>query len=434
MSSSDKLQQVSDKCVCNTMSGRVSELKHQKIRKQKLYDEITSKFGKNNDVQACLFGLFKDKLDEQTDFNSLEAIVKKKLAKSKATPKNNSSEKPMFRQTLQSLHKHKTLDALPEKEENIWATIVKKDTERFYQEEKDRTARETDVKSKIKKELDKQVQEKQKKFIEELKFNQFYDSKVSEFTKTQESREMNFSTMLKNRLVKEKQMQDEFLKETQRKREEKLLSDKQYEKNLVNKIKQDIASEIQASKLKKMKERKNYLQIINENEEKRKKEIELKQKEQEEDVLCMKQYALMLERQEQDRINNARRIEDRFQKVTNVYAHSAIQHENSKRLQEDSDLYNNIMFQEAMDRVREEQEWKKKQEIQRKLKEEYENQIINRSSKLANEIKSEKEFANAFKKDYEDYKKYQEKRKRDEKELNLKYVDYLKGQMHQKMH
>lgn len=77
---------------------------------------------------------------------------------------------------------------------------------------------------------------------------------------------------------------------------------------------------------------------------------------------------------------------------------------------------------------------KKKQEIQRKLKEEYENQIINRSSKLANEIKSEKEFANAFKKDYEDYKKYQEKRKRDEKELNLKYVDYLKGQMHQKMH
>ena len=100
------------------------------------------------------------------------------------------------------------------------------------------------------------MQEKQKKFIEELKFNQFYDSKVSEFTKTQESREMNFSTMLKNRLVKEKQMQDEFLKETQRKREEKLLSDKQYEKNLVNKIKQDIASEIQASKLKKMKERK----------------------------------------------------------------------------------------------------------------------------------------------------------------------------------
>ena len=434
MSFSERLQQGGDICLCNMMKNRIDELKHRKTKKIQLYDKITHKFGKTSEVQKCMFAIFRDNLDEKFNLNTIETIVKNRLVKSKENPKNSPSEKPVLRKTLQSIHRHKTLDSIPEKEDNLWATIIKHETERFCQEAKDKTLREFEIKTKIKKELDKQVKDKQNKFIEELNNNRSYDSKVSEFTKIQEIKGINFSTMLKNRFLKEKQMQDEFLKETQKRQQEKLINDKNYEDSLVKKIKQDIASEIHGNSIKKMSERKIYLQIINENEEIRKKEIEMRKKEMEEDAICMKEYALMLEKQEQDRVNNARRIEDRFQKGTNVHAHSAVQHENGRRVQEDMDLYKSMRVKETNDKIREEQEWKKKQEIQRQLKEEYENQINIRNNKLANEKKNEIKIVNEFKKDYEDYKLQLEKRTRDEKNLNLMHAKYLKAQMHHKTH
>ena len=69
------------------MKNRIDELKHRKTRKIQLYDKITYTFGKTSEVQKCMFAIFRDNLDEKFNFNSIETIVKNRLARSKEDPK-----------------------------------------------------------------------------------------------------------------------------------------------------------------------------------------------------------------------------------------------------------------------------------------------------------------------------------------------------------
>ena len=76
--------------LCQTMRSRIDDINHKKLIKQKIYDEITSKYGKKEKIQKELLKLYQNGLDEHYDLRTIEKKIQKNLQITENTEKTRS--------------------------------------------------------------------------------------------------------------------------------------------------------------------------------------------------------------------------------------------------------------------------------------------------------------------------------------------------------
>lgn len=413
-------------CMCHTMRTRISDIKTRTEQRRYIYDSITQKYGKKSNIQSLLLHLFRENENKDLSLSYVESFLQKVLSKP-LKPASSNKELPKIHKPRNSIQY--TQEKITENEEGQWASIIKLDTQQYLQDEINRIKREKDNKAKLKRELDKQVAEKQKKLQEEALETETYDEHQKKFITAMTEKDKKCKTDKKNRLKVEKKMFDDYYKQVQNRKRVEMEKDREYEEKFVKKIKDDLKSEEIVKKNKKDQEKKVSINIIKEYEEQRKQQFAMKEKERQQEIAIMQEYTKMLDHQEQDRINFAKQRESSINTDKNPKSLQVILEKNAKNLNDDFELYRMMAETERKARINDDMERKNRVLQQKELKKFYDGQVIDKIKKKINEENTEKDVANAMKKENEEFSKYQDIRFKKERIIKQSHAEYLKYQM-----
>ncbi|OMJ92235.1 hypothetical protein SteCoe_5003 [Stentor coeruleus] len=417
---------VQTSCMCHTMRSRISDIKTRTEQRRYIYDSITNKYGKNSNIQSLLLHLFRENENKDLSLSYVEKFLQKKLSKP-LKPASSSKELPKIHKPRNSIQH--TQEKLSENEEGQWASIIKLDTQQFLQDEINRIKREKDNKAKLKRELDKQVTEKQKKLREEALGTETYDEHQKKFITTMTEKDKKHEAEKKNRLKFEKKMLDDYYKEVQNRKRLEMEKDREYEEKFIKKIKDDLKSEEINKKNKKDEVKKVSMNIIKEYEEQKKQHFANKEKEKQQEIVIMQEYTKMLDHQEQDRINFAKLRESSIHSDKNPKSLQVILEKNNRNLNDDFELYRMMAETERKARIQDDMERKNKVLQQKELRKFYDGQVSDKIKKKINEENTEREVANAMKKENDEFSKYQDIRFKKERIIKQNHAEYLKFQM-----
>ena len=278
-------------CMCSTMRSRIDELKERKLIKQNIYSSITAKYGKNANVQKILLKVFQTNTLKECNIEEIDKIIQKGIEKSSINPIHKTSSSVNINSPTPEFSSGKQIvTKIPLNEEQQWATIVENDVAKFYKEDMERLAREKENKRRLKKELDKQVQYKQNKLIEEESLNRHYDDQQMKFIRTLKAKDLKYENDLKYKTYQENKVFDMQCKDIKKRQIKDFLQNQEYEKNLVRKIKEDIRFESAFNITKRNQEKQAFLNLIHEHEEKKRKAYKENEKEKQRDLAYIKEY------------------------------------------------------------------------------------------------------------------------------------------------
>jgi hypothetical protein len=150
------------------------------------------------------------------------------------------------------------------------------------------------------------------------------------------------------------------------------------------------------------------------------------------DMKAQEEYARMLDKQEQDRINEMKSREERQQKLMARMADSVLKEQYARSKEEDHMLLSQIEERERLDREADERRRQVEEQQKREIRKFLDRQVEEKKYRKQNEKESYNEQAVMWKQDSEDIFKIEEERKMREKEINLAHAEMLKMQMEQK--
>ena len=97
---------------------------------------------------------------------------------------------------------------VPEDDEDEWAAILEYDTLMFHEEEKARLRRDIENKMKLKRELDRQMNDKNRKKLSEQEEEKLYDEAQRRNVEIMELKEKEREMMYKEKIMQEKMLRD----------------------------------------------------------------------------------------------------------------------------------------------------------------------------------------------------------------------------------
>ena len=187
--------------------------------------------------------------------------------RSQKGPSDNKSVTSSVRSNDSSSIASKSVYQVEGDDDDEWATLVKFDTELFKKEKELERLREEEFKKKIKRELDKQMEEKKRKRQAEKEEEEEYFKLQQEQARAYDDREREKKEEYDRKVHLEKKMRDKQVRdENKRKKVEKRKED-ELDHMLVEKIKEEINTEEYEMKDRKVKERQRFQQVMVENED-----------------------------------------------------------------------------------------------------------------------------------------------------------------------
>lgn len=400
-------------------------------------DKEVENFMKQETLTEANLQKLDEKLKKKAELDQ-KSVSAKSNAKNKgvtpAAPSVKSSVKAGDQMSVASSYRSsaKSSEFVPEDNEDEWAAILEYDTLMFHEEEKARLRREIENKMKLKRELDRQLNDKNRKKLSEQEEERLYDEAQKRNIEMMELKEQERELMYKEKIMQEKMLRDKQLAEEKRRKRLEEKQQRVLDEKLVNRLQEELKADQVAFEEKRKEERAYMLRMMQENEENKRRQLELKEFERLNDIRSMEDYAKMLDKQEEDRLNEMKAREERQQLLMARMADTVLKEQKQKNLEEDLMLLRQIEEKELLDKQEDERRMTQLQRQKMEIRKILDKQVEEKNKRKVIEKRSQDEQADMWKKDADEFYKLEEERKQREKELNLMHVEVLKGQMQEK--
>lgn len=335
------------------------------------------------------------------------------------------------RQSVASMNSRVSSVMLPPNKDE-WAVILDYNQAIYREEERLRQERLHQQKEAMKRELDKQLIQKSSIKNEEKQEEVDYIKVQSQNLQMLNQREDYRNQLYKEKVLQEKLSRDKQLKEQRRLRRLKEKQDKNMDAAIINRLKEEHYAELETLQNKKYEEMMIRKRMLDENEEVKRAQAEKLRQEKEEDIRLQEAYAKMLDKQEQDRVNELKKREDMQQKFMNRMADTVLKEQHLKNREEDLLLLRH--YEDKLHHDMEEDERARIREGQTKLEMRnfLEQQIQEKNSNKRREKAQHDQQAVVWKKESDEYFSIESEEKAKRLNLYKQHAEELKEQMGEK--
>ena len=320
----------------------------------------------------------------------------------------------------------------PEDDEDEWAAILEHNTMMYREEERQRLMREQENRVKMKKELDRQMNERHNRKAQEVEENTLYEEAQQKNIELMAQREQQKDAEMKNKIMQEKRMRDKQLQEETRRKREEDKRQKEMESRTVKRLQEELDNERQQIENKRVEERDYMVRMYQENEMNKKKMMQMQEEEKQRDQRAQEDYARMLDRQEEDRLNEIKAREERQQQLMARMADTVLKEQNLKSKEEDMILLQQIEEREQLDRMEDERRMRRQKEQEADTRAFLERQMQEKKQKQVHDKVSHAEQAAMWQRESEDYDTLEKERHGRQKNINLAHQEVLRQQMLEK--
>ncbi|OMJ85367.1 hypothetical protein SteCoe_13340 [Stentor coeruleus] len=400
-------------------------------------DKEVENFMKQETLTESNLQKLDDKIKKKVEADQKSVSHKSEVQSKHVTPSVRSSKNSVKGSDQMSVASSmrssaRTSEFVPEDNEDEWAAILEYDTMMFHEEEKSRLRREIENKMKLKRELDRQLNDKNRKKLSEEEEERLYDEAQKRNIEMMELKEKERDLMYREKVMQEKLLRDKQLGEEKRRKRLDERQQRELDEKLVMRLQEELKADQVAFEEKRRDERIYMLKMMEENEENKKRQMEIKEFERQNDVKSMEDYAKMLDKQEEDRLNEIKAREERQQLLMARMADTVLKEQKQKNHEEDLMLLKQIEEKELLDKAEDERRMlqlkKQKQDIRKIL----DKQVDEKNKRKVMEKKNQDEQADMWKKDADEFYKLEDERKMREKQLNMMHVEILRSQMDEK--
>ena len=309
---------------------------------------------------------------------------------------------------------------------NEWDAINMYKIQKEEERERNEKIKNWENKMRTRADLNKQIKEKMKKEVEaELKSKEF-DLIMDKHYAHLDELEKEKQKLIKVRAMKEKELRDKQIKESEINRRINKIKDKLYEKELIRHTKEEIKNAEQKFQEKRRLEKEELAKTLKDNELHKKLEKEKLQKEREEDIKMMQDSIAADIKKDNERKAYFNRIE----RSGNVFAQNAIENILKKRedkLRQDEEKINLYLAEKERKAQQEENDFIiNKKKNQKMMRDFYDKQVQEKKDRELYEKNIDKIQAQIWKKDTDDFfAKEKEVKKviRDFEKNNVKELD-----------
>ena len=309
---------------------------------------------------------------------------------------------------------------------NEWDAINMYKIQKEEERERNEKIKNWENKMRTRADLNKQIKEKMKKEVEaELKSKEF-DLIMDKHYAHLDELEKEKQKLIKVRAMKEKELRDKQIKESDINKRINKLKDKLYEKELIRHTKEEIKNAEQKFQEKRRLEKEELAKTLKDNELHKKIEKEKLQKEREEDIKMMQDSIAADIKKDNERKAYFNRIE----RSGNVFAQNAIENILKKRedkLRQDEEKINLYLAEKERKAQKEENDFIiNKKKNQKMMRDFYDKQVQEKKDRELYEKNIDKIQAQIWKKDTDDFfAKEKEVKKviRDFEKNNVKELD-----------
>ena len=309
---------------------------------------------------------------------------------------------------------------------NEWDAINMYKIQKEEERERNEKIKNWENKMRTRADLNKQIKEKMKKEVEaELKSKEF-DLIMDKHYAHLDELEKEKQKLIKVRAMKEKELRDKQIKESDINKRINKLKDKLYEKELIRHTKEEIKNAEQKFQEKRRLEKEELAKTLKDNELHKKLEKEKLQKEREEDIKMMQDSIAADIKKDNERKAYFNRIE----RSGNVFAQNAIENILKKRedkLRQDEEKINLYLAEKERKAQQEENDFIiNKKKNQKMMRDFYDKQVQEKKDRELYEKNIDKIQAQIWKKDTDDFfAKEKEVKKviRDFEKNNVKELD-----------
>jgi hypothetical protein len=321
---------------------------------------------------------------------------------------------------------------IPADDENQWAEILSHDTLLYREEERARMQREAENKLKLQRELERQLVEQEERKRREKEEDMMYEAAQRKNVETLETKEIQKTDQHKQKIMQEKQLRDKQMQEEKRRKREDERQQKAMDDRTVKRLQEELTAEQRAAEQRR-KDEMTYLQkMMEENEANKRLQRDQYMREREQDIKSMEDYARMLDKQEEDRLNEIKAREQRQQLLMARMADTVLKEQSQKAREEDLLMLKQIEEREILDRAEDERRRARLREEQDHTKEFLIRQMREKEERKEAERRSLAEQADMWKQDSDEFFRIEEEKKRRQKEYNLAQAEALKQQIQEK--
>jgi len=314
-------------------------------------------------------------------------------------------------------------------ENDEWAAIVKFNTDLNLEEIREEAERAKKQKEIMKQELDKQLIEKKEINHMSKTEEDAYIALNKQYLAMLAEKEANKQNDAHNKMLEQKKARDQQLHAESKRKKNIIHEEAMKDHETVQRLKKELEEEKHIAITRKKLEREHMTKMMEENTQAKKKSEEEALKEKDEDKKAQEQYALMLEKQEQDRLNQLKSREKKTQDIMNSMAGKVLQ-EKDKRMQDEEERIKQFELAKKVKEQKTEEAKARKLALQKKkMCDELARQVEEKKKRAEFENKMCKDQAMMWKRDVEDY--YEEEKKVSEKikDINKEHQSILMQQI-----
>ena len=321
---------------------------------------------------------------------------------------------------------------VPADDENQWAEILGHDTMLYREEERARMQREAENKLKLQRELERQLVEQEERKRREKEEDMMYEAAQRKNVEMLETKETQKVDHHKQKVMQEKQLRDKQMQEEKRRKKDDERQQRAMDDRTVKRLQEELTSEQRAAEQRRLDEMTYLQKMMEENEANKKLQRDQQLREREQDIRSMEDYARMLDKQEEDRLNEIKAREQRQQQLMARMADTVLKEQHQKASEEDQLMVRQIEERESLDRAEDERRRARLREEQDHTKEFLLRQMREKEERKEAERRSLAEQADMWKQDSDEFFRIEEEKKRRQKEYNLAQADALKQQIQEK--
>lgn len=318
----------------------------------------------------------------------------------------------------------------PDKDE--WAVIMEYKQALYREEELRRKERLKQQKEALKIELDRQINEKKRKQELEKKEIQQYIETQDINLKEYDSKEQARLKLQKDKILYEKMLRDKQLKDLKRMKRLQSKEEQKTDTDMIKRLQQEHQQEIEALRKKKYEEMVQRRTMLDENMKNKRKQKEKEVEERQQDILMQRAHERILDKIEEDRLNEMKKREDRIQGYMNSMGEVVLKQQKESNLDEDKRLleyYTQTLEYDENEQARLRERDKIQKAEMRKIL------YVQMQEKEARK-KKEKDLqvrqADVWKQDCEEFDKINKEEKEKRDNIYKMYANELKNQMIEK--
>ncbi|CAG9318011.1 unnamed protein product [Blepharisma stoltei] len=322
-------------------------------------------------------------------------------------------------------------EALPS-DKDEWAVILEYNQAVYREEERKRLERERQQKLSLKRELDRQIEEKKQKEAQERQELQQYIEVQAHNLNDFDQKEAEKARLMKEKILYEKSLRDKQMKDLKRMRRQREKEEKNTDVAMVKRLQEEYKQELQALKNKRIEETHQRKKMLEENLAAKQRQREREELDRLEDIKLQKAHEAMLEKIEQDRLDELRKREERVQTFLNNNANAVLQQQDQMNKDDDRALLQHYM--DTIDYDQDEQNRLKARDKEQKkeMRKILEEQMKIKDAKKKREKDVQVRQAQVWKKEYNDFLQMENEEKMKREQLVQMYKDELKQQIKEK--